>query len=161
MIFTAGDSIESSYEQIMDKWFGDPLRLHIDSWIELTVVDGCRISLRPTASKSSKKLFFINLGAYLPGQFTEVHANAFVVAQSEAEVKKRAKAELLRGAQSVHTDDLYDIDDCLEIAEVDGQHVHLESTTEPVAALEPKNGYHIIPPAVVAAYAASRKIAAG
>ena len=44
---------------------------------------------------------------------------AFVVAANEAAVKQRAKADLLRGAQSVHTDDLYEIDDCLEITEVD------------------------------------------
>jgi hypothetical protein len=140
----------------MDKWFGDPLRLHIDSWIELQAVDGYRISLHPEPPATGNKLFFINLGAYLPGQFTEVHANAFVVATSEGEVKQRAKAELLRGAQSVHTDDLYDIDDCLEIAEVDGQHVHLEAARG-TAPWEPNNGYHIIPPEIVAAYATRLK----
>jgi hypothetical protein len=151
VVFVVGESIETSYERLMDKWFGDPLRLHIDSWIELRCVDGYRISLRPSPAASDRKLYFINLGAYLPGQFTELHANAFVVARSEIEVKQRAKAELLRGAQSVHTDDLFEIDDCLEIAEVDGQHVHLEPTSE-TAAFEPQNGYHIIPPEVVAAY---------
>lgn len=155
VVFVAGESIEASYERIMDKWFGDPLRLHIDSWLELRVVDGYRISLRPQPPAPGKKLYFINLGAYLPGQFTEVHANAFVVASSEGEVKQRAKAELLRGAQSVHTDDLYDIDDCLEIVEVDGQHIHLEPATEK-AVLDPHNGYYIIPAEIVAAYAARR-----
>ena len=153
VVFVVGESIEASYPRLMDKWFGDPLRLHIDSWIELRAVDGWRILLRPEAPAGGNKLYFINLGAYLPGQFTEVHANAFVVAASEAAVKQRAKAELLRGAQSVHTDDLYDIDDCLEIAEVDGHHVHLEPATDQ-APLDPHNGYHIIPPEVVAAYAA-------
>jgi hypothetical protein len=156
VVFVAGESIEASYTRLMDKWFGDPLRLHIDSWIELHAVDGYRVSLRPEAPAGGQKLYFINLGAYLPGQFTEVHANAFVVAASEAAVKQRAKAELLRGAQAVHTDDLYDIDDCLEIAEVDGQHVHLEPVSDPTP-LEPHNGYHIIPPEVVAAYAARLK----
>jgi len=47
---------------------------------------------------------------------------------------------VLRGAQAVHTVDLYDIDDCLEIAEVDGQHVHLEPTMEQ-APLELNNGW--------------------
>jgi hypothetical protein len=153
VVFVVGESIEKSYERLMDKWFGDPLRLHIDSWLELRVVDGYRISLQPHPPGDGLKLYFINLGAYSPGQFTELHANAFVVAASEADVKKRAKAELLRGAQSVHTDDLYDIDDCLEITEVDGRHIHLEPTAErPV--FDPQNGYHIIPPDVVAAYAA-------
>ncbi len=155
VVFVAGESVETLYERLMDKWFGDPLRLHIDSWLELQVVDGYRIVLQPHPPIPGKKLYFINLGAYLPGQFTELHANAFVIAANETEVKTRAKSELLRGAQSVHTDDLFDIDDCLEIAEVDGQHIHLEPTSEKVS-LDPHNGYHIIPPQIVEAYAARR-----
>jgi Domain of Unknown Function (DUF1543) len=153
IVFVTGESIQTTYEKLMDKWFGDPLRLHIDSWLELQVVDGYRISLQSHPSVPDKKLYFINLGAYLPGQFTELHANAFVVAANEAEVKKRAKAELLRGAQSIHTDDLFDIDDCLEIVEVDGQHIHLKPTSEKVP-FDPQSGYHIIPQQVVEAYAA-------
>jgi hypothetical protein len=159
VVFVVGDSIEATYERLMDKWFGDPLRMHLDSWVELRVVDGYRISLSVAPSVPGKRLFFINLGAYLPGQFTELHANAFVVAADEREVKTRAKRDLLRGTESVHTDDLYDIDDCLEIAEVDGHHIHLEPTqeTQPFA---PSNGYHIVPPEVVVRYAASRGIPA-
>jgi Domain of Unknown Function (DUF1543) len=152
VVFVAGESIETTYEQLMVKWFGNPLRLHIDSWMELNVVDGHRISLAAHPGESGKKLYFINLGAYQPGQFTELHANAFLVASSEAEVKQRAKSQLLRGALSVHTDDLYDVDDCLEIAEVDGLNVHLEPTSE-ASILDPQNGYHVIPPEVVADHA--------
>jgi hypothetical protein len=158
VVFVAGDAIEATYERLMDKWFGDPLRLHLDSWLELRIVDGFHVSLGTGPNTGPKKLYFINLGAYLPGQFTEIHANAFVVAENEQEVKSRAKRELLRGTQSVHTDDLYDIDDCLEIAVVDGHHLHLEPTTE-TQVFEPNNGYHIIPAAVVAAYAASCRLA--
>jgi hypothetical protein len=157
VVFVVGENIEATYEQLMDKWFGDPLRMHIDSWMELQVVDGHRISLQTRPAMDAKKLFFVNLGAYQPGQFTELHANALLVAADEQEAKQRAKGSLLKGAQSVHTDDLFDVDDCLEITEVDGQHLHLEPTSDP-ATLEPQNGYHIIPPAVVSAYAESRKL---
>jgi hypothetical protein len=156
VVFAVGATIEETYPQLMDKWFGDPLRLHLDSWLELGIVDGHRITLHPTPSTQEKKLYFINLGAYLPGQFTELHANAFAVALNEQDVKKRAKGELLQGTQSVHTDDLFDIDDCLEVAEVDGHHIHLEPTSES-QPFAPTNGYHIIPPSVVAAYAARQK----
>jgi hypothetical protein len=157
VVFVVGDAIGATYEQLMDKWFGDPLRMHLDSWVELRIVDGYGISLSRAPSAPGKKLYFINLGAYLPGQFTELHANAFVVAGDEREVKSRAKRDLLRGTESVHTDDLYDIDDCLEIAEVDGHHIHLEATRE-TQEFAPSNGYHIVPPEVVARYAASRGI---
>jgi Domain of Unknown Function (DUF1543) len=158
VVFVVGASIEATYGQLMDKWFGDPLRVHIDSWVELQIVDGHRVMLRQAPSSQPRRLYFINLGAYAPGQFTELHANAFVVAGDEREVKSRAKRELLQGTQSVHTDDLYDVDDCLEIAEVDGRHVHLEATSDS-QPFAPSNGYHIIPPDLVAAYAARRGIA--
>src|SRR3984957_1620615 len=75
VVFVVGESVEACYPRLMDKWFGAPPRLHIDSWIELHTVDGFRISLQPQTPAQDKKLCFINLGAYLPGQFTEVHAN--------------------------------------------------------------------------------------
>jgi hypothetical protein len=160
VVFTVGETIESTYERLMDKWFGNPLRLHLDSWVELSIVDGFRIALEasPPAGQD-RKLYFVNLGGYQPGQFTELHANAFAVARSEQEVKTRAKAELLVGMQAVHTDDLYDVDDCLEVTEVDGHHLTLEPTdaTQPFA---PNNGYHVIPPAVVRAYAEKRGLSA-
>lgn len=158
VVFAVGESIEDTYGRLMDKWFGDPLRMHIDSWVELRVVDGHRITLGAAPSGQAKKLYFINLGAYLPGQFTELHANAFAVAEGEQEVKMRAKGELLQGTQSIHTDDLFDIDDCLEVSEVDGHHIQLEPTPE-TQAFAPNNGFHVIPPAFVSAYAESRKAA--
>ena len=111
-----------------------------------------------TGRIGEKKLYFVNLGAYLPGQFTELHANAFAVASSEQEVKARAKGRLLQGMQSVHTDDLFDIDDCLELTEVAGHHIHLEPTLS-LQTFTPNNGYHLIPREVVAAYAKMRKLA--
>jgi|SRR5579871_4770861 len=158
VVFVVGPSIEDTYSQLLDKWFGSPLRMHIDSWLDLRVVDGWRVALRPEPSPGPHKLYFINLGAYVPGQFTELHANAFVVATSGQEVNQRAKRDLLRGTDSLHTDDLYEIDDCLEIGEVDGLHVHLEPTQER-PTFEPRNGYHKIPKDVVEAYATRRGIA--
>lgn len=159
VVFVVGETIEDTYEQLMDKWFGDPLRLHVDSWLELEFVDGYRVVLRPEPSAREERLYFINLGAYRPGEFTELHANAFLVARDERTVKARAKRALLQGAHAVHTDDLYDVDDCIEVAHVDGHFVHLEPSDE-VTRHEPNNGYHIIPKRVVREYARSRGLAA-
>ena len=153
VVFAVGENFEDTYPTLLHKWFGDPLKLHVDSWLELKIVDGWKITLRTDPpAPGAPSLYFINLGAYLPGQFTELHANAFVVAESEQEVKRRAKRDLLRGTMSVHTDDLFDVDDCLEIRSVDGVHIHLEPTgqTEPFL---PHNGYHVLPAKVVRAYA--------
>jgi hypothetical protein len=164
VVFVVGPSIEETYERLLALWFGSSEGLHIDSWMELAVIDGHRVSLSQelpavhreaaatdsttAATDPSKKLFFVNLGAYADGQFTELHANAMVVATSEREVKSRAKLELLRGTVAVHTDDLFDIDDCLEVTSVDGYRIVLQPTQDK-PALVINNGYHIIPRPII------------
>ena len=130
--------------------------LNIDSWMELTVVGGHGVVLSAQPVQSDKKLYFVNLGAYADGQFTELHANALLVASSEREAKSRAKSELLLGRTAVHADDLFDVDDCLEISSVDGYHIVLEPTSD-ADTLIPNNGYHIIPKATIAKYIQQRQ----
>ncbi len=62
-VLAGGDTIESTYEQLMEQWFGSRAGLHIDSWLELDVVDGHRVTLRPEAPAEPTRLWFINLGA--------------------------------------------------------------------------------------------------
>lgn len=149
--FVTGVKIEDTYEKLMDLWFGTPKGLHIDSWMDLTLVDGYRLSLSEDPGEQEKKLFFINLGAYLPGQFTEMHACTFLVSEDKKEIMGRAKQDLLKGMTFVHTDDLFDIDDCIEITKVDNCSVKLVKTDE-APVLIPNNGYHIIPKHIVADY---------
>lgn len=122
VVFVTGPSIEATYDQLMDLWFGAQERLHLDSYMELDIVDGHRVTLGDTAPDNGKSLYFINLGGYADGLFTELHANMIVVAANEQEAKARAKRDLMRnGEQEVHTDDLYDVDDCLEISRIGAQ----------------------------------------
>src|SRR4051812_4577682 len=79
VVFAVGENIEATYPQLVEKWFGDPRGLHLDSWLELDVVDGWRISLSNSPSSQPQKLFFVNMGAY-DDSFTELHASGFFVA---------------------------------------------------------------------------------
>ncbi len=154
VVFVAGARIEDTYEQLLDKWFGQPEGLHLDSWLELDVVDGWRVTLTREPSPGPQKLFFVNLGAY-DDNFTELHANGFYVAADGGEAKARAKAQLLQGGKTLHKDDLHAIDDCLAVEDVAGLRVSLSRTGETSGA-RPTNGYHVIPKAVIAAYQARR-----
>jgi hypothetical protein len=154
VVFVTGPRIEDTYVQLLDKWFGDPKSLHIDSWLELDVVDGWRVTLTDTPSPESEKLFFVNLGAYRDGEFTELHAMGFYVAASAPEAKKRALAEHFKsGFAETHKDDLLDIDDCIALEAVNNLRVALTKTGE-ISATKPSNGYHIVPKHVIAAYLA-------
>lgn len=156
VVFVVGARIEDTYHALMDLWFGDPRRVHLDSWLELRIVDGQRIRLRREPAQSPLKLFFVNLGGYLPGQFSELHASSFVVCEHASAAKQRAKRDWQVGAQELHTDDLFEVDDCIALDGVDGWHVHFEPTTDR-QVFAPNNGYHVIPKDVVAAYTAQRR----
>jgi hypothetical protein len=158
VVFVTGSTIEDTYDQLLAKWFGSPQGLHLDSWTEIDVVDGYRVSLSATAPVNpSETLFFVNLGAYGTEDFTEYHSNRFVVAANAAEAKAHATRELSRaGLSGVHKDYLHEVDDCIQVATVDALHVVLTKTDEASAA-RPVNAYHVVPKAVIAAFVARTK----
>jgi hypothetical protein len=148
--FVVGESIEATYPQLYAQWFGTPKGLHIDAWVKLDQIDGHRITLstKPANSRTDdeKKLFFINLGAYQKNRFMELHENAFLIDKGEASVKRRAKEMLCQGLLSVHTDDLYDVDDCLEIRQVGKYFLHFEPIARTTSGLmDVWTGYQPLP----------------
>lgn len=123
--FAVGTTLDSMHEQLLSQWFGDARGLHIDAYVRLDRADGHRIELDSEPAPGDKRLYFINIGGYAPGELAEQHAYGFFVAKNSADAKARAKAELLPGRQQVHKDDLQAVDDCLELTEINGQHLHL------------------------------------
>lgn len=156
VVFVAGETIEATYGQLLAKWFGSAPRLHIDSWMAVEVVGGCRVRLAAAAPEAAEKLYFMNVGAYADGKFAEIHDAGFFVAPDADAAKAMGKAALLPGWTSpVHTDDLIEVDDCLEIGTVDGLHVVLEKTGEAGAPV-PVNGYLPLPKDAIAAFLAAQ-----
>lgn len=156
MVFVAGDSIEDCYGQVLDQWFGTPGRVHIDSFLELDIVDGWKIELARAPAPQKEKLFFVNLGAYNGSDFTELHAVSFHVCAHAPTAKAAAMAKhFTRGETEPHKDDLLDVDDCIAIDAVNGWRVTL-TRTNAVSAMRPSNAYHSIPKAVVAAWLAGK-----
>jgi len=138
VVFVIGTTIEETYPILVKKWFGNPNKCHIDSYMELQNIEGYQIGLsqKPPSSDIRMKLYFINFGAYKPGEFTEYHQNAFYVAESPAEAIKKARKELCLGLDTIHKDDLvqvdhvdnsieYEVDDVLEVKHVDGYYIVL------------------------------------
>jgi hypothetical protein len=147
VVFVVGATIEDTYPLLAKKWFGNVHQFHIDSYLELRTIDGHKIELSKNPKEGpAKKLYFVNFGAYKPGEFTEYHQSAFYVADSMPEAIKRGKEELCRGLDTVHKDDVvvldkvdnsleYDVDDVLEIRQVDEYFVSLtpaDSIDQPI-----------------------------
>ena len=151
VVFTCADEITECYDDLLDKWFGDTKRLHIDSWVELKYIDGYEILLSKSKPNQHESLYFINLGGYDKNKFEELHESKFLVGSKTNTIKKRAKDELLIGYDQVHTDDLYDVDDCIEINKVSNLYVNLiESKIK--KELRFNNGYLPIPKKIIDQY---------
>ena len=148
VVFTLGEKIEDTYIDLLGKWFGLSDRLHIDSWVDLNIVEGYKICLSKQKNKSKKKLYFVNLGAYEKNRFEELHESKFMVDVNKINVKKRAKELLLVGKKQVHLDDLYDVDDCIEVKQVSGYYINLERTSKH-SNLKFNNGYKPIPKNII------------
>jgi hypothetical protein len=140
VVFVVGSCIEETYPLLAKKWFGNLNHFHIDSYFHLKNIDGYEIALskEPPQRNSSKKLYFINLGAYKAHEFTEYHQSAFYVTEDAPEAVRRAKSELCQGLQTIHKDDVvlldhvsqsFDVDDVLEIGNVDEYYISLNPTT--------------------------------
>ena len=133
--FAIGEKIEDTYDQIRKQWWGTPESLHLDAWGVIKNVDQYNVVLKSEpVIDSVNKLYFINLGGYDPNEFTELHKNLLVVAENEGEAKLKAKTTISHWTVP-HKDNLYDIDDCINITELltaKGLSVHLEPTHDPV-----------------------------
>ncbi len=92
--FAVGNAIEDCYEKLRQEWWGTPKSLHLDCWGILDYADGYDITLKTTPYKGSQKLYFLNLGGYDPSEFTELHRNVFVVAETEQDARAKALANV-------------------------------------------------------------------
>ena len=130
VVFVIGHSLEETYPNLINKWFGNKKRLHIDSTIELQYLDGHEIFISRNKPKQDEKLFFVNFGAYKPDHFGEIHETGFYVATSKSEVLERAKKDLCLSLLESHCDDNLVIDDIIAIESIDNQYVHLKQTSK-------------------------------
>jgi len=123
--FGIADSLSDLLPQIKQFW-PDAGNIHIDSWREVTAVDGFSIGVIPrSGEKSENKLFFLNLGGYKPNDLEEYHYKLLAVANEKSIAVQAAKKTAFylhtgfSGAVS-HIDDKYgiDVDDAYEIADI-------------------------------------------
>jgi hypothetical protein len=124
--FVFAQNLEQTIPALKHHWFGAQQGLHIDSWMIVDGVDGFQVrksAIRANAQEA--KLYFVNFGGYIPGNFGEEHSYELVVANNSQQAKAIAKTR--RNSQWIkpHTDFLADIDDCIELTELGGHFVQL------------------------------------
>ncbi len=124
--FANVERIEDAYPQLRRDWFGQAKGLHLDGWLAVDGVEDCKVEFADTApAADAPRLFFVNLGGYVPQSLGEVHDYRLLLAADAQQA--RLKARQLWDAQwaAPHTDALIEVDDCIAIDQVGGRHVQL------------------------------------
>ncbi|MCH8538231.1 MAG: DUF1543 domain-containing protein [Alkalimonas sp.] len=145
VVFVAGAELEQTYPQLRQLWFGAEKGLHMDAWMRIEAVDGYRVQLvKEPPQQQTQKLFFLNLGGYHDTIFGEDHRYLVVVAKDRAEAKQKAKAQQLAQWDKPHTDNVFAVEQCLEINQVGAWFIQLEPTGQN-DDLQFENVYIVLP----------------
>lgn len=152
IFFGIAPSLYELKDDFYDFWPEAEKQIHIDAWQEVTQVENYKIEIinREESNESSLKLFFINLGGYLPGQFEEFHHKLLLVANSKSDAVKKAKQSAFykdfgfKGAES-HIDDQYgvDIDEVYNIDEILSEKFKSKFALKIAPNVGPKDELHI------------------
>ncbi len=126
IFFGIARSLAELKPRIESSWPEAQSKIHIDSWREVTSVDGYSIRIEERRNQTPaepNRLFFINLGGYKPNE--EYHYKLLAVAPDRGKAIDQAKQTAFYkhcgfpGAVS-HIDDKYgiDVDDIYEIEDI-------------------------------------------
>lgn len=129
-------NLEDIYSKLKQQWFGLQKGLHIDGWMKIHGVhyhdQSYKLVISDQPQFSALKLYLINLGAYVPQEFGEVHKYLVVAGQSTADAKQQGKQAIEKHWFKPHTDAVVDVDACIELNLIDQQYIHLiEGSFEP------------------------------
>jgi hypothetical protein len=132
VMFTVADDFLST-EQDARAFWPESEKIHIDAYRTVTKVDRYKISIvQKGTAKTTLKLFFVNLGGYIPDVFDEFHYKILVVAKTIGEAQRIAKRSpfcLHHPGPSKnalpHIDDEYgvDVDDTYHVEDILPDHI--------------------------------------
>ncbi|OTG83239.1 hypothetical protein B9T31_14205 [Acinetobacter sp. ANC 4558] len=130
IVFVIGHTLEETYPQLRQAWFGEQKGLHIDAWMKVNGIesDGIYYQIKLTQNALNahhRKLFFLNLGGYSELEFGELHRYILVVAPDMMTAKQRGKAYIHSEWIKPHTDQVLEVDDCIAVNHVNGYQIEL------------------------------------
>lgn len=64
--FVVAKQPTDAWPSLREAWFGDKDKIHVDGYAEIKWADGFDVSLQSEPSISDYKLYFVNVGGYVP-----------------------------------------------------------------------------------------------
>ena len=143
------EHLSDSYAWLKQQWFGLQKGVHIDGWMKVNRVmygEQCyQVTLSETPQHAQPlKLYLINLGAYLPEQFGEVHKYVVVIATDAKHAKQQGKLAFEKQWFKPHTDAVIDIDDYLLLEQIQHYYVHLLPIENMTSDITFQNDYIVL-----------------
>lgn len=124
--FANVDRVEDAYPQLRGDWFGQAKGLHVDGWLAVDGVEDYQVRFADVGpAPDAPRLYFLNLGGYLPRSLGEAHDYLLLVARDPVEARRKAAGLYAASWIQPHTDALLEVDDCIAIDQVGGRHVQL------------------------------------
>lgn len=108
--FVTAEKFEDTYKVLDERWYGD--NLHIDSYKELTEIDGYKIDV---GGESDEELFLVFYGGINPNMFGEAHAMTFVIAETEEAARIQAKELMGNYEHMNHIDEVSNVSKLLSV----------------------------------------------
>lgn len=133
MRFVIANRLEETFEELRRQWWGKPKSLHVDCWAQIDTVDGYTVTLRPEPFDGPERLYYVNLGGYDRAEFIEKHKNAFVVAETAPDARRKAIAQVKPLWYAPHRDEQYEAEQVFALddrANRESLHIHLTPDPE-------------------------------
>ena len=128
--FVVAESIEAAIPLVKDHWYGNSVKLHMDSYMEIKGAEGYKVTLTDVAQAEDKRLFFAYLGGYNDHSTQEIHEVSLMVCGSEREAKSIAiKTKGFDHIQR-HVDSVVDVAASLLMAHGTSTYLKLEPSTD-------------------------------
>lgn len=142
VVFIVAKTTKEATKKIRKAWFGVDKSLHVDSWFAIESIEGYDVRVIKTKPIHQKNaLYFVNLGYYVAAELGEQHFMKLVVAKSKKEAIKSAMDQFSADVEMIHIDDLYDLEGCIHISEVDQYFIQLSYAGSEKKLMQPINGY--------------------
>lgn len=175
VMFVLANSLSDVIHTVNDAWAEVKNKWHLDAWRVVNRVGDYQISVLQNLKENSLskekpfndltandelKLYFVNLGGYLPNQFEEFHYKTLVVADSISKATAQVKKSdfyhdytfnnanpTVSGMATSHVDDKHelDVDDIYPVADLlpDSVSLSIRALSDDEKATIPHDALHI------------------
>lgn len=128
--FVAANQIDETVEILKEKWYGDPEKLHMDSYKLIHGVEGHTVLLTQQKPDSGKQLYFVHLGGYKKASTQELHEVSLLIGDSEQEVKEKALREFHMADIENHVDSIILVEACIHSTDGKTYYVEISESSE-------------------------------